>query len=184
MRTYILLTFLFFSLSIYGQNPKAQPNTPDLETYMSKKYIKYKFNEWKYLYKVYLKDGDVIEVNSDILKVADSSFLYSNHKGNLTKILPEHTLKVERPNPYDMINLIEGFPDNKIWRFKVLIGKIDAYSFFINGKQINQYEYQNSGLVTIDKNNLRNILSANKKAIKYYDKGDLYLAIKAFNSEK
>lgn len=150
------------------------------------KRLKYKINTWKYLYEIELKDGSVLTANSDILREKDSDkyFIYYFKDDSLIKIYPQETLSIKKPNPYNMQEYVEGVPYKNQWRFKVLGGKINAFCYFLNGRQITEIQIGKGEVIPLDPEYLRLQIQNSEKALDAWDKKDYYTAIKIHNKQK
>ena len=183
MKLCFSLMIIMCSILDCSAQKKFDPLSLVLEPQAAKR-ARYKLNVWKYMYEVHMKDGSVLKANSDILKDNNSGkyFIYYSKGDSLRKIFPEETTKIERPNPFDMPNKIEGYPNEKLWKFKVIQGKISANCFFINGNEINEIQLNDGEVVAFSPEYLRTLLTLNK-ALKAYDKKDYYTAIKIHNQK-
>ncbi len=81
----------------------------------AKNKAKYKNNLWRYLYEIEMKDGSILNVNSDVLKDPGSGkyFFYYSNNDSVKQIFPNETTKITRENPYNRYNIIEGFPNGE-----------------------------------------------------------------------
>lgn len=179
-------TFICFGQ--FGPIPRISQNDPNYSNPFKqkiKKHGKYKRNVWKYIYDVELKDGSNVKANSDILKdsISGKYFLYYSKGDSSKQIFAHETLKIKRPNPFNMLQTIEGLPNGDKWRFAVIKGKINANCFFIKGNEINEIQLNGADIIPFNSEHLKSLIKNSKKALKAFDKKDYYTAINIFNRQ-
>ncbi len=158
----------------------------------------------KYYFEVLLKDGTKQVVKSKIHTdtIIHKSYLEYVNKSvsrsdsnRILKIYPYQTLKISRveipvaatrfdPKPSYKI---EGLAVDSCWRFKIISGKINAYSFLseqsdLNTFYLNAFQYKNEEIQSLDPEKLRIIIQSNEKAVKAFNKKDYYNAILKYNN--
>ncbi|MDB5118790.1 MAG: hypothetical protein JWN56_8 [Sphingobacteriales bacterium] len=165
----------------------------------------YLVNE-KYDFEVHLNDGTKQIVKSKIYTdtIAHQSYLEYINKSlaegdsrRITRIYPSKTSKIIRiivplhtnefepaPRPY----AIEGLSSDSCWRFKVISGKISAFSFLseqydLNTFYLNAFQFNNGEIQPLDPEKLKNIIQSDGKAMKYFQKKDYYGAILRYNKQ-
>jgi hypothetical protein len=171
---------ILLSLQSFGQYVDPITKVTDKK---ARKHYKYKLNVWKYTYEVYMKDGSTIKANSDILQEGKgtSSFIYYSKNDSLRKILPEETIKVIRPNPYDMRESLIGYPSINTWKFVLLKGKINATYLFNKGWQISEIQINEGEISPFSPEYLRSIIKTENKALEAWEQKDYFSAIKIYN---
>jgi hypothetical protein len=163
-------------------NPKNFSS--DLYRETTPKHLKYKLNVWKYVYHVNLNNGSTLKANSDILldTVSGKYFLYYSKKDSVHKIFSTDTKTIERPNPFDLEQVLVGIPADDKWKFLILEGKINAYCYFIqNSREINEIQFKNGKAEEFKPDELKNAIQSCRKAMKAFRKRDYYTAIAVYN---
>lgn len=142
---------------------------------------RYDRNSWRSTYYVYMKDGSVLEANSKIFKDKTSGkhFLYYSGNDSVSKIFPDQTIKVIKQHPYYELSKvpITGVPLDSCWRFQLIKGKINGYSFLFENAKLNEFQLSNGEILSMDPKQLEPLLINNKKAYKAFLKTEYYRAI-------
>ncbi|MFC5284234.1 hypothetical protein [Pedobacter alpinus] len=112
--------------------------------------------------------------------------LPKNAAGRETRTYVNETKSISRESPYE--GLTTGLATDSCWQFKVISGKINAYSFLSETSYISTYNLSafqlGDGLIqAFNTKELEKIISFNKRAKKAFDKKDYYKAILLFNRE-
>ncbi|MDB5121777.1 MAG: hypothetical protein JWN56_2995 [Sphingobacteriales bacterium] len=140
---------------------------------------------WMDIYSIYMKDGSILKVNSNIFinPASGKHFLYSSGKDSVSKIYPDQTIKLIKQNPYYKIEEmpVEGTALDSCWRFKVITGKINGYSSFFKSVQLNEFQLNNGKIISIGSKELEALLISNKKAYAAFLIKDYYRAVKIYN---
>jgi hypothetical protein len=148
----------------------------------------------KYKFKVLMKDSSVKEIKSTIHldTVLHKSYLTYDDKTIKDKKLREQriysnqTICITRT---DYNTDITGMANDSCWLFKVVKGKISAYSplsesYNIDSFYLRAFQLADGPVQKIDSVSLAPILKGNEKAYKAFIKKDYYKAINKYNSSK
>jgi len=153
----------------------------------------------KYDFTVILKDSTARFITSKIHMDTASRrayLLYINKKLSKSdpnreeKLYCDQTVRIFRidPNNYKKI---EGVANDSCWLFKVIIGKITAYSHVaetsetkeLNSDYLAAFQVDDEAMKPVTRENLLEVIIENTKAtIEFYD-GDYLAAIKQFNRD-
>ncbi|MDB5137815.1 MAG: hypothetical protein JWP37_4418 [Mucilaginibacter sp.] len=156
--------------------------------------LNYVVNE-KYIFTVAFKDGSSRVIESKIYPdtTAHSNYLLMINKNvpkkdpaREQKIYPKETLKISRAD--DSGQEIIGNANDTCWLFKVMTGKINAYSYVSETEGINTFYLSafqtGDGVVQkLTPEALEPILKSDEKAYKAFLKKDYYTAIKRYNKD-
>ncbi|MFA6249101.1 MAG: hypothetical protein WC615_19320 [Mucilaginibacter sp.] len=148
----------------------------------------------KYKFKVVMKDSTVKMVKSKINMdtALHKSYLTYDDKTIKDKKLREQriysnqTISISRT---DYNNNITGMANDSCWFFKVLEGKINAFSPLSETEDIDSfylraYQLGNGPVQKLDSASLAPIIAKSPKALKAFKKKDYYKAIDKYNSDK
>jgi len=184
MKLYIIL--LILGITAETSYSQVVPVIPGILENKPKQNGRYKRNVWKYQYEIYLKNGEIVKANSEILKdsISGKYYIYYSDEKALTKIFPEETTLIKKRNPYNMFETIEGVPHGNLWRFTVLKGRINAFCFFVNGRQINEIQLKDQEIKPLDVGYLRFLFTGLGEAMEACDKQDYYTAITIYNQTR
>jgi hypothetical protein len=151
-------------------------------------------NNQKYKFKVLMKDSTVKELKSKIYMdtVLHKSYLTYDDKTIKDKKLREQriysnqTVCISRTDYNDNIT---GMANDSCWLFKVVSGKINAYSplserYEIDSFYLRAYQLGDGPVVKLDSASLAPIIAKSPKALKAFQKKDYYKAIGKYNSDK
>jgi hypothetical protein len=151
-------------------------------------------NNQKYKFKVLMKDSAVKEVKSKIYMdtVLHKSYLTYEDKTIKDKKLREkriysnQTVCITRD---DFGNAVTGMANDSCWFFKVISGKINAYSplsekYEIDSFYLRAYQLGDGAVVKLDSASLAPIIAKSPKALKAFQKKDYLKAIIKYNSDK
>ena len=157
----------------------------------------YTYANMKYAWYITLKDGSRVTVYSKIHtgdeNNNDRQYLLSVNKeleksdnNRERKIYSDQTLKVIR---YDekTNEPIEGIATDSCWLFKVISGKINAYSTFseqqnIDPRFLKALQVDNGPVESFDPVKLESIIKDDEKASKAFKRKNYLQAIKKYNS--
>ena len=140
-----------------------------------------------------LKDSTQLKVRS---KVHSDTTLKKNYLVFVNKdtrrsdsnrkrmIFPEETLKITR---VDLSPGVMGTPTDSCWLFKVVTGKINAYSFLpenyaLTSDHLTAMQVGDGPIEPITTERLRALMAGDEKALKALYKKDVYKAITKFNA--
>ena len=146
-------------------------------------------------FKVFLKDGSVKEVKSKIYPdtANHSSYLLlvdkkypKNDPNREQRIYAKQTSKILRYN--EGLPVI-GISADSCWLFKVLEGKINAYSFLSELNEVSDvtviaFQYADGDIKKLTPNDLEPIIKSDEKAYRIFNKKDYYKSIKKFNKDQ
>lgn len=151
-------------------------------------------NNQKYKFKVLMKDSTTKEVKSKIYM--DTTL----HKSYLTyedKTITDKKLREKRIYSNQTICItrndynedVTGMANDSCWLFKVVSGKINAYSplserYDISSIYLKAYQFENGPVMKLDSASLAPIIAKSPKALKAFQKKDYYKAIDKYNSDK
>jgi hypothetical protein len=150
----------------------------------------------KYKFKVTFKDGSVKEVKSKIYPdtVKHANYLLFEDKtlpktdsNRHQKIYAKQTLNISRSSFNDAE--ITGIATDSCWLFKVVSGKINAYSYLSETDMVEDFTLV--GFQVGDKGNIQKLVPAtlepviktDEKAYKAFLKKDYYRAIEKYNRD-
>jgi len=147
----------------------------------------------KYHFTVLFKDGSSAEVSSKIYfdKQTNKYYLLKDkepRKSDSTspsRIYANQTRNISRLFTVDKIK-VEGIATDSCWLFKVLSGKINAYSEYsdivgIDATYIVAYKTETGSIEPLIPEKLEPLISINEKAHKFFKRKDYYSAIERFN---
>jgi len=154
------------------------------------------FANLRYDFTVILKDSSARLVNSKIHidTVSNKTYLLQVNK-KLSKDDPnreerlycDQTIRIFRIDPTDYMK-IEGFANDSCWLFKVVSGKINAYSSLpevtkLTAGYLSAFQVDDGAVKPITRESLLEVIIDNTKAtICFYD-GDYLAAIRRFNQD-
>lgn len=144
---------------------------------------------------VLMADSTQVKVHSKVYSdtVLKKNYLvYINKKlpksdSNRKKLIyPEQTLQVNR---IDLVPKVVGTPTDSCWVFRVITGKINAYSFLtdtygITSEHLIAIQVNNGPIEPISEERLKQIMINDEKALRALEKKDIYKAITKFNAVK
>ena len=149
----------------------------------------------KYKFSVLLKDSTVREIKSKIYMdttlhksylTYDDKTIEGSKKEREKRIYSTETLNISRK---ENGSVFTGMATDSCWLFKVVAGKINAYSplsetYDIDSFYLRAYQLGNGPIQKIDSASLAPILAKSPKALKAFKKKDYYKAIDKYNSDK
>lgn len=147
-----------------------------------------------YKFKVMMKDSTVKTIKSAILYDSVRHKTYITYKDKnpkdyqvrMIKVYANQTICITRTD-YDTD--ITGMANDSCWFFKVVKGKISAYSPLsetenIDSFHIRAFKLGDGPMQKLDSASLGSVLKSNEKAYKIFIKKDYYKAISKYNSAK
>jgi hypothetical protein len=205
----ILFFALFNSYNVFAQRGVPAAYVGDYNRMMSQNFANmnmqrmmnmnlyrgygYMINQ-KYKFKVLMKDSTVKEFKSKIHMdtTLHKSYLTYDDKTIKDKKLREQriysnqTISISRT---DYNNKIKGMANDSCWFFKVLEGKINAFSPLSETEEIDSfylraYQLGDGPVQKLDSASLAPIIAKSPKALKAFKKKDYYKAIDKYNSDK
>ena len=151
-------------------------------------------NNQKYKFKVLMKDSTVKDVKSKIYMDTTLHKSYLTYEDKTIKdkklrekrIYSNQTICISRNNYNEDIT---GMANDSCWLFKVISGKINAYSplsekYEISSVYLRAYQIGDGPVVKLDSASLAPIVAKSSKALKAFKKKDYYKAIDKYNSDK
>jgi hypothetical protein len=99
----------------------------------------------------------------------------------------DQTIRVFRVDPTDY-RKIEGFANDSCWQFKVVSGKINAYSALpevnkLTAEYLSAFQVDDGAIKPITREGLLEVISENTKATVAFYGGDYLAAIRRFNQD-
>ncbi|MGZ3752958.1 MAG: hypothetical protein ACXVA2_03080 [Mucilaginibacter sp.] len=210
-RTFMSLLVLLTSLNVKAQRGVPAAYAGDYNRMMSNNTMNlamqqnmrnnftYGFNyaqNNKYKFTVKLKDGTVKEVKSKIYPdtVKHANYLLFEDKSlpksdsnRHQKIYANQTLSISRPLFEE--KLLTGIATDSCWLFKVVTGKINAYSYLSEIDMVDGFTLvgfqtgDNANIQKLTPEALEPIIKNDEKAYKAFLKKDYYKAIEKFNKD-
>jgi len=153
---------------------------------------------YKYDFKVTMKDGTVKVVTSKIYAdtTTHKSYLIFVNKdlkrsdpNRETRVYPSETVKISREQvDFEKKFDVEGVPTDSCWLFKVMKGKINAYSHLsevvdLNEAYLRAFQTGDGPIQKLDSAALAPIVKEDPKAFKAFEKKNYYKAIDKYNSD-
>jgi len=144
----------------------------------------YRLNNLKnarYTFILTMKDNSTREVHSKLY--ADSVNNRSYVMDDQQKIYCSQTRRISRE---DGSRQITGIATDSCWLFKIVSGKINAYSFLSEGAgtySIAALQTGNSAIQVFDERELEQMINNNPKAMKAFIKRDYLKAIEKYNAD-
>jgi hypothetical protein len=122
-------------------------------------------------------------IHKDYLLLVDKSFPKSNPKRE-QKIYANQTIKISRDDydpPFD------GMANDSCWMFKVMDGPISAYSYLSETEDFETsiigIQTNNGPIKALNKDNLKQIISADNEAMALFNKKKYFAALKKYNKD-
>jgi len=153
---------------------------------------------YKYDFKVTMKDGTVKVVTSKIYAdtTTHKSYLIFVNKdlkrsdpNRETRVYPSETVKISREQvDFEKKFDVEGVPTDSCWLFKVMKGKINAYSHLsevvdLNEAYLRAFQTGDGPIQKLDSAALAPLVKEDPKAFKAFEKKNYYKAIDKYNSD-
>ncbi|WP_144249551.1 hypothetical protein [Mucilaginibacter corticis] len=155
----------------------------------------------KYEYNVLMKDSTQLKVKSKMLSdtgsrknyllLVDKKYPKSDPKRE-QKIFPDQTVKITRTEeigngskPFE----INGIAKDSCWMFKVITGRINAYSYlsevdmFFQPETICGIQLNDGPIVKLNADELTTMVGNKEDALKFIKKKNYYKAIKRYNKD-
>jgi hypothetical protein len=163
--------------------PKELPSLIPRKNTVKAKHRKYNRNVWRYVYTVFLHDGAKLEVNSNIFKDLEGGkhFLYHTDEKGLRKIVPSESTRITRVDSETM-ETVEGKPFGDVWLFKVIQGKMNAFTTFLDGKMnITHIQTGDGSLLEVPSPAAEAAIKTHEAAYSAYLSKDYLTAVKLYN---
>lgn len=151
-------------------------------------------NNQKYKFKILMKDSTTKEVKSKIHMDTTLHKSYLTYEDKTIKdkrlreqrIYSNQTLRITRD---DYGTDVTGMANDSCWLFKVVSGKINAYSplsekYDIDSFYLRAYQLGDGPVLKMDSASLAPIFAKSPKALKAFKKKDYLKAINKYNNDK
>jgi hypothetical protein len=207
---FILVLALLSSYNVFSQRGVPAAYVGDYNRMMSRNFANmsmrnmmnmnlYKgygyLNNQKYKFKVLLKDSTVKEVKSKIYMdtmlhksylTYEDKTIKGSKKEREQRIYSNQTICITRD---EYGNDFTGMANDSCWLFKVIEGKINAYSplsekYEIDSFYLRAYQLGNGPVLKLDSASLAPIITKSPAALKAFQKKDYLKAINKYNSDK
>ena len=213
----LIAAFLFFSLKTFAQGGVPPAYRGDYNrmmanannNWMNMNMTRMMNQNWygalgyqvniKYDFKVTMKDSSVKIVSSKIYvdTLKHKSYLIYVNKAlkrsdpnREQKIYADETVRISRDDVDDYIvkGTVNGFATDSCWLFKVVQGKINAYSFLSETSNIDEtylraFQIDAGRVMKLDSVSLDPVVKPNENAYKPFLKGKFYKAITKYNAD-
>jgi len=143
-------------------------------------------NVWRYIYTVYLKNGNELKANSKIFrdKITGKDFLYCIFKDSVTQIFADQTIRLSKQNPYKSLSVdVSGAVVDGRWRFQLIGGKITGFASFYKNNELDEAQLASGEIVPIESEQIKVLMQTNKKAYREYLNKHYYRALMIFNDK-